>query len=244
LNNYLQLEGLVYRFVPIKGGADRGQPSRIQDFKLYNNLAKRYKYYGMKDKKNFFLDDKAAYVPNDLQQMTLLLANYYMEKINGLEQMEKGIKTGTMEMNGQKVPMAMVTSPVKGFASATDYYNFYKDSIANYRKRGVDVLSHILKEIPQNVLPMRREYRTEYGVAFLALGDEKNAKEILDASVKENVAYAKFYKKLLDKNDNNQVFARELNNSQYFINRAIEAANQKNKMAWSAEYKRLSAGLF
>jgi hypothetical protein len=91
---------------------------------------------------------------------------------------------------------------------------------------------------------MRREYRTEYGVAFLALGDEKNAKEILDASVKENVAYAKFYKKLLDKNDNNQVFARELNNSQYFINRAIEAANQKNKMAWSAEYKRLSAGLF
>ena len=244
LNNYLQLEGLVYRFVPIKGGADRGQPSRIQDFKLYNNLAKRYKYYGMKDKKNFFLDDKAAYVPNDLQQMTLLLANYYMEKINGLEQMENGIKTGTMDMNGQKVPMAMVTSPVKGFASATDYYNFYKDSIANYRKRGIDVLSHILKEIPQNVLPMRREYRTEYGVAFLALGDEKNAKEILDASVKENVAYAKFYKKLLDKNDNNQVFARELNNSQYFINRAIEAANQKNKMAWSAEYKRLSAGLF
>jgi hypothetical protein len=154
------------------------------------------------------------------------------------------MRTGKMKMNGQEVPMAFVTSPVKGFASAADYYNFYKDSIPNYKKRGLEVLTHIMKEIPQTVLPMRREYRTEFGVAFLALGDEKNAKLVLDESVKENVQYGRFYKKLLDKNDNNQVFSRELNNSQYFINRAIEAANQKNKMAWSAEYKRLSAGLF
>ena len=140
--------------------------------------------------------------------------------------------------------MSLVTSPVKGFANATDYYNFYKDSILNYKKRGLEVLSHIMKEIPQSVLPMRREYRTEFGVAFLALGDEKTAKQILDESVKENVQYAKFYKKLLDKNDNNQVFGRELNNSQYFINRAIEASTQKNKMAWASEYKRLSAGIF
>ena len=69
----------MYRFVPIRGGADRGQPIRIQEFKLYNNLANRFKYYNMKEKKNFFLDDKAAYVPNDLQQMSLLLANFYIE---------------------------------------------------------------------------------------------------------------------------------------------------------------------
>ena len=248
MNNYLQLEGLVYRFVPIKGGSDRGQPIRIQEFKLYNNLTNRFKYYNMKEKKNFFLDDKAAYVPNDLQQMSLLLANFYIERINGLEQIGKDIKNGysMMTAGGRdvQVPMAQVPSPLRGYANAIAYYEAFKDSIPNYKTRGVKVLNHILTEIPESVMPLRREYRTEYGIALLQLGDEKKAKEVLDASVKENIQFAKFFKKLAEGQEGNGVFERELSNSQYFINRAVEFATSKNKMAWAADYKRQSAGLF
>ena len=106
------------------------------------------------------------------------------------------------------------------------------------------MLNHILTEIPESVMPLRREYRTEYGIALLQLGDEKKAKEVLDASVKENIQFAKFFKKLAEGQEGNGVFERELSNSQYFINRAVEFATSKNKMAWAADYKRQSAGLF
>ena len=245
LNNYLQLEGLVYRLVPIRGGAERGQPIRVQDYKLYNNIVHRFKYYGMKEKKNFFLDDKASYVPNDIQQITLLLSSYYADKINRVETIGKEISTGGHPAGGTKVPLTQVASPEQGFASALDYYNFYKDSVALYRKRGVEMLEHVLREIPQSVLPMRREYRTEYGLALLALGDDKVAKEVLDAAVKENVQYFKYFSKLRDSNSGTASFIeREIGNSQYFIKKAIDDCNLRGKKAWANEYTALSQGVF
>jgi hypothetical protein len=55
LNSFLQLEGLVYKFVPINGGADGGQPRKINDYLTYRNLVHNYGYYGMKEKKNLYL---------------------------------------------------------------------------------------------------------------------------------------------------------------------------------------------
>ena len=133
VNDYLQLEGLVYKFVPIKGGSNSRQPQRVADYKMYSNLVKSYKYYGMKEKKNFFLDDKAAYVPGDLQQMAMLLAKTYLNKIKTYEQYQAQVA---------KVGVAGAPVP-SGFRSVEDYLAREKDSLGVYRSRAEEVLNHI-----------------------------------------------------------------------------------------------------
>lgn len=234
LNNYLQLEGLVYRLVPINGGSQGGQPNRIEQFKLYNNLVNKFRYYGMKEKENFYLDDKAAYVPADLQQMALLLASFYGEKANYIEQMRKQFATNPEMM---KSP-----SPEAGFANAESYFNFYKDSVETFKKRGIEVLNHIRKEIPEKVMPLRREFKVEYGIALMTLGDLSGAKKILDESINENIQYHNFFAKSIDESGEGGMFAqREIYVSEDLIKRIVNTVQAKGKADWAAEYKRKTA---
>lgn len=236
LNDYLQLEGLVYKFVPVKGGSRSRQPNRVDQYKLYSNLVKNYKYYGMKEKKNFFLDDKASYVPNDLQQMGLLLASFYNQKVSVLEQTAKEAENGR--------DLAQVASPEPGFNNAADFYAHYKDSVSVYKARGVEVLTHIMTEIPETVMPMRREYRLDYGVTLLNLGDEKQAEKVLTESIKENVDYYKFFSKDAD---NGSMFAeREVYVSQDLIRRTIKSVEQEGRKDWAQKFRNMAqvAGRF
>ena len=236
LNDYLQLEGLVYKFVPIKGGSRSRQPNRIDQYTLYSNMVKNYKYYGMKEKKNFFLDDKASYVPNDLQQMGLLLASFYNQKVSVLEQTAKEMENGR--------DLTKVASPEPGFNSAADFYTHYKDSAAVYKSRGIEVLNHIMKEIPETVMPMRREYRLDYGITLLNLGDEKQAEKVLTQAIKENVDYYKFFS---DDADNGSMFAeREVYVSQDLIRRTIKSVEDEGRKDWAQKFRNMAqaAGKF
>jgi len=236
LNDYLQLEGLVYKFVPIKGGSRSRQPNRVDQYKLYSNIVKNYRYYGMKEKKNFFLDDKASYVPNDLQQMGLLLASFYNQKVSVLEQTTKELESGR--------DLSNVASPEEGFANAMDFYTHYKDSVAVYKARGIEVLTHIMTEIPESVMPMRREYRLDYGVTLLNLGDEKQAEKVLTESIKENVDYYKFFSQDAD---NGSMFAeREVYVSQDLIRRTIKSVEQAGRKDWAQKFRNMAqvAGRF
>lgn len=229
LNNYLQLEGLVYRLVPIKGGSNSGQPNRVDQYKLYSNLVHNYKYYGMKSKPNFYLDDKAAYVPSDMQQNALLLSSFYSEKANQIDKIKSEIANSAFLVS---------PSPEPGFANVGEFYNVYKDSAEVYRKRGIEVLNHIMKEIPETVMPMRREFKVEYGLALLNLGDDVNAKKILDDCIKVNMQYYKFFKSQSDKSGESEMFAgREMYVSEESIKRVINTVESKGKMAWGKEYR-------
>jgi hypothetical protein len=230
LNDYMQLEGLVYKFVPIKGGSRSRQPNRIDQYKLYSNIVKNYRYYGMKDKPNFFLDDKAAYVPNDLQQMGLLLASYYAQKVSVIGQTGKELQGGR--------DLSKVASPEEGFSDALAFYQHYKDSAQVFKTRGVEVLTHIMTEIPENVMPMRREYRADYGLTLLALGDEKTAKKVLTESVKENVTYYKYFNS--DADNGSMIAEREVYVSQDLIRKIIKSVEQENRKDWAQEFRRLS----
>jgi hypothetical protein len=229
VNDYLQLEGLVYKFVPIKGGSNSRQPQRVADYKMYSNLVKSYKYYGMKEKKNFFLDDKAAYVPGDLQQMAMLLAKTYLNKIKTYEQYQAQVA---------KVGVAGAPVP-SGFRSVEDYLDREKDSLGVYRSRAKEVLNHILTEIPETVMPMRKEYKVDYGITLLELGDEANAKKVLDRAVKDCVQYGTYFVKWED-----QMFgAREVQMSQDILKSIIDECERLGKKDWAAEYRQQSSGV-
>ena len=227
VNDYLQLEGLVYKFVPIKGGSSSRQPQRVADYKMYSNLVKSYKYYGMKEKKNFFLDDKAAYVPGDLQQMAMLLAKTYLNKVKTYEQYQAQVaKVGTA---GAPVPA--------GFRSVEDYLLREKDSLSVYRNRAKEVLNHILVEIPETVMPMRKEYKVDYGITLLELGDEAAAKKVLDMAVKDCVQYGTYFVKWEE-----QMFgAREVQMSRDILKSIVDECDRLGKKDWAAEYREQAA---
>ena len=236
LNDYLELEGLVYRLVPIRGGSSSRQPLRVNQHKLYSNIVKNYGYYGMKEKANFFLDDKASYVPNDIQQMGLLLAKFYVQKVNVLEQVQKQVAAGS--------DLTKMVSPEEGFANAAEFFAVYSDSIEIYRKRGVEVLNHVMKEIPESVMPMRREYRVDYGLTLLSLGDEKGAKKVMDQCLKENLEYYNFFVNELEDDGEGMAFAqREIYVSEDLLRRMIKSLDATGNKALAEDYRKKAASI-
>jgi hypothetical protein len=87
-------------------------------------------------------------------------------------------------------------------------------------------------------MPMRREFKVEYGLALLNLGDDANAKKILDDCIKVNMQYYKFFKSQSDKSGESEMFAgREMYVSEESIKRVINTVESKGKMAWGKEYR-------
>jgi hypothetical protein len=223
LNSYLQLEGLVYRFVPINGGQDGGQPRKINDYKTYQNLVNNYRYYGMKEKKNFFLDDKAAYVPGDLQQMALMLAKYYYAEVDNYRGYMKAKES-------QKI-----TVPPPGFKDVATFEKVMGDSVEVYRKRGIDVIQKMLTEMPETVCPIRRDIKVEMGITLIYLGDTEKGRQVLNRAMEECVQYAKYFSKW----DDEMWAQREIGNSQYLIQQAMLFAKQQGLKDLESKYQGL-----
>lgn len=229
LNPYLQLEGLVYKFVPVRGGTgDQNSPAKIADFQLYNNLVNKFSYYGMNKKKNFFLDDKASYVPRDMQRFALDLASYYQGEIA----MYEGIKG--MTDSGKAV------NPPPGYADVTSYLTFMKDSIPVYKQRAVTALNKILTEMPESVYPMDKMFKTEYAVLLLEFGDEKNAKKMMDLAIEDNAQFARYFSKWAEEYD---WAMREVYFSKQYINRIKDVCKKKGKTEWLNYYNQKTAGI-
>jgi hypothetical protein len=223
LNSFLQLEGLVYKFVPINGGADGGQPRKINDYLTYRNLVHNYGYYGMKEKKNFYLDDKAAYVPGDLQQMALILAKYYYAEVDNFRNYMKAKDS------------IKITAPPPGFKDVATFEKVMGDSVEVYRKRGIEVIHKMLKEMPEKVCPIRRDIKTEMGITLIYLGDIEEGKKLLNRAAEECVQYAKYFSRW----DDEAWAQREIGNSQYLIQQSMLFAGQQGMKDLESKYKNM-----
>jgi len=191
---------------------------------LYNNLVNKYKYYGMKEKKNFFLDDKASYVlspDGGVQRWALLLSRYYQGEISAYEQYKKTIDSGR------------TVTPPPGFKDAKEYVDAYKDSMPVYRKRAVDVIKEMLVEIPEKIAPMRRDVKMEYGMVMLDLGEEKMAKELLTGAVKECADFIVYFKRWEEENWG----MREVEYSKQISQQIIQTCKIKGKQNWATEFE-------
>jgi len=82
---YFERRGLVFELIPIRSQASRNRVSRINEKVLYNNLVKDYKYSGISTKEHFFLDDKAAIVPNTIQNLFISTAGDFLNKMKEIE---------------------------------------------------------------------------------------------------------------------------------------------------------------
>ena len=64
LEDYFQLEGLAYRFVPIKYASTDGQMGRINTAIMYNNMMNKFRWGNMKDPKVYLNEDNIRLTMN------------------------------------------------------------------------------------------------------------------------------------------------------------------------------------
>lgn len=186
LNEYLQLEGLVYKFVPIRGGAESQPgaglvPKRINEEKFYNNYVNLYRYFGIKENPNFFLDEKATYMPTNMRDF----AATYIMRVSMKYQMLKSYQDSTKK--GKTMPI-----PEPGFKNGEEYEKATIAYLNVARKRAIDIIKKLDIEIPDRVLPYKKSVQMEIGIALLHLGEEEMGKKFVKNSAENCIQTAKY----------------------------------------------------
>ncbi len=239
LNNYLQLEGLVYKFVPINGGQAGREPLRMDEDKLFNNLVKNYRYYGMKEKKNFFLDEKASYVPNDYIKWGLYYAKASFAHVDQFKRMQEAVNKGEIKTTSTRTEVLKMGANIGSHATVGEYLAYEAGQLETYKSKGVEALRKMLVEIPASVMQIRRDMKAEYAMAFLDLGAEKDAKKMLDDCVKDCIEYGTYFQRWDD-----QMFGmREVQISREILEQAIQKCELAGHSDWAKEIKTKASGI-
>src|SRR5690606_25598019 len=133
LEKYFQLEGLTYRLVPIESRVERGMPTRMAEDILYDNIMNKFKWSQMKEIDNFFLDDKAQLVPQNLQTVCVQFANDLITKASLMEK-----------------ELEMIITPPPGAPEAPEARKPYlEQKIKTNRERAIALLDMIFIEVPE-----------------------------------------------------------------------------------------------
>jgi hypothetical protein len=225
LNEWLQNEGLCFRLVPVKGGInreERGRPAKLAEPRIYDNIMK-FGWCGMKEKKNFFLDDKAQLVPQSMQQLVLSMGDYYSNEIARMASQKKALDSGLL----MEIPAGL---------DAASFSAQLEEKMEYYRKRGVTLLDLVVKEIPENVLAYRNEIRYFYSMLYLELGEEKKGEIWMDKCFRSAEEFAKFFKQYNARK--NPVAGEQYNQAMGIMQSVQKLATDRGKTALAEKYQK------
>lgn len=164
LEEYFQLEGLAYRFVPIRNTEDEmSQGGRVNTDAMYDNLVNKFQWGGL-DKPGVNLDENCTRMASNMRVQMATLANALMQK----GQKEKAKKV--LDLCIEKMPDENVRYDGTLFTIAAGYYQLGETDKA-------DKLSRRIFDIYESDLKVYNSMKTERRAAF---GREMNqAKEIM-----------------------------------------------------------------
>ncbi|MBL7836498.1 MAG: hypothetical protein JNM67_03180 [Bacteroidetes bacterium] len=167
LDPYFERKGLIYQLVPVRSQASRGQVNNMNPDLMYDMLMNKYKYSGMKEKKNFYLDDKAAIVPSTIQGLFVNTAYEYLSRIE------------------------QVKATDSSFSNPEN-----KAKVDEYKKKILAMVNKCKTEIPERVLHMKSDVKYNFAVLQHEAGDtkagEKELSELFEYCLKEVNYYLKF----------------------------------------------------
>lgn len=177
LEKYMQIEGLTYRLVPIETPTDGGVPTRIPEDILYDNLMNKFKWSNMAEKENFYLDDKAVLVPQNLQTVFVQFANELLNRNSKLQ-------AELDQINSAREDMPNIPEGRK---------EYIESQIKLNKERSLALLDKIFKVVPETVQPMRNQPKYYAAITYHELGEkEKAAKHFLEM-YQRNLKTAKYF---------------------------------------------------
>ncbi len=160
---YFERRGLVFQLIPVKSPTQGGEPSRINEEVVYDNLMNHYRFSGIKEKPNFFLDDKAETVPSVLQQLFVSTALDYTNKINEIKMFDS-----SLQIAGNKT------------------------KVEEYKTKAFNLLQKCKLEIPEKVLYTNGNLKFYIARIYNEIGKkteaEKELKELFE-NCRQEVAY-------------------------------------------------------
>lgn len=194
---YFERKGLIFQLTPIRSQVQNRDVQRMDMEGLYINLMTKYKFSGMKEKKNFFLDDKAEIVPSTMQQLFVSLAANYLGKIEELK-----AKDSTLSLPENK------------------------EKANEYRKKAENLLNKCSLEIPETVLLTKGNIKFGMAQVWHEIGNkqqaEKHLKELYDLSQKE----VRYFIKFSSHRAKQYIMQQYCNDSYDYMRRCAEYAKQ------------------
>lgn len=176
LEKYFQLEGLAYRLVPIENQPQSGTPTRLAYDILYKNLMEKFKYFNMKGKKTFFMDEKSVLVPQNLQ-------NVFVQFASDMEQTNRNYRT---ELNLLENPTDGMPSPPEGRKE------WLTQRIKQNKERSIKILDKVFEEIPESILPMRSQTKYYAALTYYDLDEKDKGVHHMTELYQRNLAMAKY----------------------------------------------------
>ena len=125
LQNYFQVEGLAYRLVPIKSQGVQGQPGRVDNDILYDNLMNKFEWGG--------LDKNKVYMDENNRRMTIshrLVLSRLAESLTIAGDKEKAIEV--LDQTMEAFPEHNVPFDIFSMYLAENYYMVDEFEKANY----------------------------------------------------------------------------------------------------------------
>jgi hypothetical protein len=134
---------------------------------MYDQLVNKYRYGNIAQKKNFYLDEKANIVPNNLQSLFLALSGTYLSHIQEIKMMDSAL---VIPGNKEKVD---------------DYKNKIKT-----------LLTRCKTVLPDHIMHTRGQSRYNFAMIYREIGEnnqaEKEIKDLYEICRKELRYYLKF----------------------------------------------------
>lgn len=220
LQSYFQQEGLVHRLVPIKSPLQGSYPTKIADDILYKNIMEDFKWSGIKEKENFFLDDKASLVPQSERNLIYRLATEYYSQAKNAE--NQNVQIGLQRENGIEVEAGLEEKNIA----------FSKEAMEKAR----NLIKKAMTEIPLDKVEMRPDMAVAYLNISRELGMTEEANEVQAYIVKNAQEYVEWIGSV--SSSKRTPYMRQLVESYVNAMRSVSQIAEQRKMEDAAELKK------
>lgn len=190
LQDYFQLEGLAYRFVPIKQTPeDKMVGGRVNTERMYDVVMNKYQWGGM-DKEGVYLDENCLRMASNIRMQVTILANALIRE-GKKDKAKKLLDYMMSKMKEENVPYDAVV-----FTIAATYYQTGDTTTANkLSKKLFDIMEHDLQVYnqykPADQIAFAREMRQCKDIMqrLASITMQFNQKKLSDEFVKKLSMY-------------------------------------------------------
>lgn len=184
LDNYLRLEGLAYRVMPVlKTRNDPYDPfaGYLDVERMYENMVNTFKYTNL-NKEDVYYDENVMRMVSNYHNTFYRLANGYMNQVSEIEQLSSRIR--------QAMAIDTIAMPVENPEAVLAENNA---KVEEYKVKGVEVLDFAEEMFPYNIATPDPYLIVRAGVMFARLGEEEKAQEYFDFAADRAIGTLQYY---------------------------------------------------
>lgn len=213
LESYIERRGMIFQLVPVNVKSGYSQFERMNKEATYDLLMNQFRYGGIKEKPNFYIDDKAEIIPSTALKMFVNLAGTYVTEADKIKFEDTALSNPA---NAQK----------------------FKD----YRDKARKLLDKSIVEIPEKAWMPEASIRLNRAVIYHQLGETDKSVRELNALMKESEDIFKYFVTFKSRNSSDAYYAFSRARDAFSdIDNIIQFAKQWNMKEVSDKAEKLKA---